>query len=282
MKIGIKNEKFEDLNEIDNLLKLNELNCQVSTADFKTKITSVTKPFIGSNFVPLHFELRGNYEICVVGRLNDILEYFKLSIVREIPNGYELGIQKEGEDELRRNPKSCKFYANICNYERNFLNRLKRDYFNADKDELFFFYRTDIYLLDEEKTIKLLKEKQSYKNFNKFAIHTIKRQNKLHKIFNIPYKLNINVTLIEDSPKYKEETSLSFNIEDDNTISLSGTYDHVSSFIEQYPVSINLNIQEDNTTKIVEERLSNDNKWTLKGLLASTFRTNKSLEVSTQ
>lgn len=274
MKLGITKERYNDLTEINNLLNLHENNCDVRTADFKSRITNITRPYIVDKFVPLHFELRANYEVCAIGRIQDIIQYFKLNIAKEIPNGYELGIQKEEGEEIKRNPKSYKYFANICNYDRNFTDRLKSD-LNLNKDEVLYFYRTEIYLLNEEQTVELLKKKQNYINFNKFAIHTIRRQRKLHKIFNIPYKLNINVTLIEDSPKYKNETSLSFKIEDDNSISLTGTREHVSNFIEPNSINITLSIQKDNTINETEASLSSESKWNFKGLLSNTFKTTR-------
>ena len=47
--------------------------------------------------------------------------------------------------------------------------------------------------MNEKETIEFIKKRKHYNNFNKFMRNTIKRQQLLHRMLNIPYKLNYNI-----------------------------------------------------------------------------------------
>lgn len=152
--------------------------------------TIIINPKVNGETVRLQFELRENNEITVVGGINSIVNFFELEIVDKIENGYKLGIKKD--DSIKRNPKSYKYFTNICNYKKEVVYALKK-HFRLPQDEFVYFYRPDIFLMNEKETIEFIKSRKKYNKFNKFAKNTIKRQIIYHNILNIPYKLKYNI-----------------------------------------------------------------------------------------
>lgn len=157
--------------------------------------TVIINPIVNGETIRLQFELRENKEITVIGGINSITSFFELDIVEKIENGYKLGIKRD--DDVKRNPKSYKYFINICNYKKEVVYALKK-HFRLPQSENIYFYRPNIFLMDEKETIEFIKKRKSYNNFNKFVKNTINRQILFHKMLNIPYKLNYNIfTLIK-------------------------------------------------------------------------------------
>ena len=152
--------------------------------------TIIINPKVNGNTIRLQFELRENKEITVIGGIDSITNFFELDIVEKIDNGYKLGIRKV--DDIKRNPKSYKYFINVCNYKKEVVYSLKK-HFRLSQEEPLYFYRPDIFLMNEKETIEFIKKRKHYNNFNKFMRNTIKRQQLLHRMLNIPYKLNYNI-----------------------------------------------------------------------------------------
>lgn len=152
--------------------------------------TIIINPKVNGNTIRLQFELRENKEITVIGGIDSITNFFELDIVEKIDNGYKLGIRKV--DDIKRNPKSYKYFINVCNYKKEVVYSLKK-HFRLLQEEPLYFYRPDIFLMNEKETIEFIKKRKHYNNFNKFMRNTIKRQQLLHRMLNIPYKLNYNI-----------------------------------------------------------------------------------------
>lgn len=152
--------------------------------------TIIINPKVNGNTIRLQFELRENKEITVIGGIDSITNFFELDIVEKIDNGYKLGIRKV--DDIKRNPKSYKYFINVCNYKKEVVYSLKK-HFRLPQEEPLYFYRPDIFLMNEKETIEFIKKRKHYNNFNKFMRNTIKRQQLLHRMLNIPYKLNYNI-----------------------------------------------------------------------------------------
>ena len=160
------------------------------TPSFSIVETIIINPKINGESVYLQFELIENQEITVIGGIDAITKFFELDIVEKIDNGYKLGIKKV--DEIKRNPKSYKYFINICNYKKEVVYALKK-HFRLPQDESVYFYRPDIFLMDEKQTIDFIKNRRHYNNFDKFMKNTINRQKLFHEMLNIPYKLNYNI-----------------------------------------------------------------------------------------
>lgn len=202
--LGMTKRMKENLDEIN--LELNGANIEYTggiteratnkqTPDFRAQDMIIINPRIGNNKIKMQFELRGNNEITVVGGVDAITEFFELGISRKTENGYELGVITE--EGIKRNPKSYKYTINVCRYKKEVTQALKR-HFELKEEEEVYFYRPDIFLMNEEETLEFIRDKKHFNNFNKFAKHIIKKQQLFHEIFGIPYKLNYNLlTLIK-------------------------------------------------------------------------------------
>ena len=160
------------------------------TPSFSIVETIIINPKIDGKTVHLQFELRENKEITVIGGIDTITNFFELDIVEKIDNGYKLGIKKV--DEIKRNPKSYKYFINICNYKKEVVYALKK-HFRLSQDESVYFYRPDIFLMNEKETLDFIRKRKHYNNFDKFIKNTINRQKLFHRMLNIPYKLNYNI-----------------------------------------------------------------------------------------
>jgi len=160
------------------------------TPSFSIVETIIINPKIDGKTVRLQFELRENKEITVIGGIDTITNFFELDIVEKIDNGYKLGIKKV--DEIKRNPKSYKYFINICNYKKEVVYALKK-HFRLSQDESVYFYRPDIFLMNEKETLDFIRKRKHYNNFDKFIKNTINRQKLFHRMLNIPYKLNYNI-----------------------------------------------------------------------------------------
>lgn len=159
-------------------------------SSFSIVETIIINPKVNGETIRLQFELRANKEITVIGGIDSITNFFELDIVEKIDNGYKLGIRKS--DDVKRNPKSYKYFTNICNYKKEVVYALKK-HFKLPQDEFIYFYRPDVFLMNEKETIEFIKERKKYNNFKKFVRNTINRQKLYHKMLNIPYKLNYNL-----------------------------------------------------------------------------------------
>lgn len=159
-------------------------------SSFSVLETIIINPKVNGKTVNLQFELRENKEITVVGGIDAITDFFELEVVKQIENGYKLGIKKV--DDIKRNPKSYRYFINRCNYKKEVVYALKK-HFKMSQEEYIYFYRPDVFLMNEEETIEYVKKRSNYNNFEKFVKNIIKRQILYHQILNIPYKLKYNL-----------------------------------------------------------------------------------------
>ena len=226
MRIGMKEEKIKNLAKISNQLQSGEVEyvdyIKKSTPEFKTPETVVINPRIDSEKVNIQFELRGNNEITAVGSLDEILKFFELEKKEEVKGGYKL--QVKGGNPTKSNNKSYKYYVSECHYKKEVKYSLKK-YFGLSQEEEIYFYRPDIFLLDEKETIDYLNKCKHFNKFTKFIKHGLKRQKLFHNIFNIPYELYYE-TLNPDT----DEEVLIFTFSDNDGIKMFRSLDEISDF----------------------------------------------------